>query len=186
MKKNETIDRNNQDTWHIAIGKPAYESIAEMVAALDKETAAEQYAANITREKAVELLTEAGIECRDEETVEELREAVAVNIADETITPDDFEFDEEEARQRIEEDPLSLEVRSDWYAPGSEDNKPAEFCILLTTGGPAVRIVGDLDEHGQPSRPRLQVQDWGKPWTEYFDVDCDVLQKYVECFYYGE
>lgn len=170
--------------------KAQYQSIVEMVRALSRETAAEDYAAKLSREKCVELLTEAGIECRDEETLEELQEAVAVNIDDETIEPDDFEFDEDEARERIQEDALSVEVRSDWYTPGcgADDNarKPAEFQILLCTGGPACRIIGELDEHGEPDRARIQHQDWGTPWTDYFDTDSDTLLAYCRCFYFGE
>lgn len=100
---------------------------------------------------------------------------------------------EDDARTRIEEDALSLEVRSDWQSMG-EPLEAAEFCILLTTGGPAVRIVGELD-NGEPSRPRLEVQDWGTPWTHYlgeykdgsFEVSRDVLQAYcsVFCFEQG-
>lgn len=162
------------------------ECIVEMVRALSRETAAEDYARNASRERCVELLTEAGIECRDEETIEEVREALAVNIEDETIDPDDFEFDEDGARERIQEDPLSLEVRSGWTTPGAE-MEPAEFCLLLCTGGPAVRIVGDLDR-GEPSRPRVQHQDWGTPWTEYFPTaeQREALQTYVCQFYFGE
>lgn len=93
---------------------------------------------------------------------------------------------EDDARERISEDPLSIELRTDWYTPG-ETPTASEFCILLCTGGPACRIVGDLDEHMQPSRPRLEYQDWGTPWTEMIDgVDHDALQTYCEQFYYGE
>ena len=94
---------------------------------------------------------------------------------------------EDEARERIQEDALSVEVRSDWYTPGdAEAAKPSEFCILLTTGGPAVRIRGELDEYAQPDRAWLEVQDWGTPWTRYFEADQDVLLAYALCFYYGE
>ena len=72
--------------------------------------------------------------------------------------------DLDEAQQRIYEDPLSIEVRSGWQSMG-EKLEPEEFCILLCTGGPAVRIVGDI-EGGCASRPRLQFQDLGTPWTE--------------------
>lgn len=91
---------------------------------------------------------------------------------------------QDDARQRIEEDALSIEVRSDWQSIG-ETLEPAEYCMLLTTGGPAVRIIGELD-NGEPSRPRLQVQDWGTPWTDYNDAERDVLQAYCACFYFGE
>ena len=90
----------------------------------------------------------------------------------------------EDAHDRITEDALSVEVRSGWYNPGSLDSGPEEFMILLCTGGPAVRIIGDLDR-GSPSRPRLECQDWFTPWTEVFDVDRDVLQTYCEQFYFG-
>ena len=71
--------------------------------------------------------------------------------------------DEEEARQRIQEDPFSVEVRSDWTTPG-EPLEPSEFTILLCTGGPAVRIVGELNL-GEPCRAWLEYQDWGTPWN---------------------
>lgn len=138
MGQNQKGDRamTDNENWAEEIGKSAYESIAEMVEALDNE--------------------------------EEDPTAI------------------EEAQEDIMEDPLEIRVRSDWYAPGSEDTKPTEYEILLSTGGPASRIVGDLDEYGQPIRARLQVQDWGKPWTEYFDVDHKVLLRYARCFYFGD
>ena len=63
--------------------------------------------------------------------------------------------------------------------------KPFEFCILLSTGGPASRIRGELD-NGEPCRAWLEVQDWGTPWTQYFDIEQDTLLAYARCFYFGE
>lgn len=67
--------------------KAQFESIIEMVAALDEETArraaAEEYAKKIDRDRCVELLTEVSIDTDDDETVETLREAVIESIADE-------------------------------------------------------------------------------------------------------
>lgn len=77
----------------------------------------------------------------------------------------------------------------DWYTYGTEPadaGKPVEFKILLGTGGPAVQIRGELDEHNEPSRAWLEVQDWGKPWTQYFDIEQDTLLTYCRCFYFGE
>ena len=56
--------------------------------------------------------------------------------------------------------------------------------LLLGTGGPAVRIVGDLGEHKEPTSARLEVQDWFKPWTEYSDENHDdnMLLAYACCF----
>ena len=94
---------------------------------------------------------------------------------------------QESVMQAIQEDPLSVEVRSDWYTPGEGDNSPSEFCILLCTGGPAVRIIGDLDHTGEPARPRLQYQDWGTPWIELINgVDRNALLTYCQQFYFGE
>jgi hypothetical protein len=59
--------------------------------------------------------------------------------------------DEEAAREAINNDPLSVEIRSGWYTPG-ENPEPEEFKILLCTGGPAVQIRGELDQYRQPSR----------------------------------
>lgn len=96
--------------------------------------------------------------------------------------------DEDDARQRIQDDPLSVQVRSGWYSPGPEgdDTKPEEFEILLCTGGPAVRIMGDLDEYGQPTRAYLQYQDWGTPWTDHYEAGvADTLLEYSQHFFFG-
>lgn len=94
---------------------------------------------------------------------------------------------EEDARQAIEEDALSVEFRSDWSS-SRDDMTPGEFRIVLCTGGPHVEIQGDLDEHGQPSRCRLLYSDWFQGLTEYFgdNLDRNALQSYAACFYFGE
>jgi hypothetical protein len=98
---------------------------------------------------------------------------------------------QDEARERIDESPLSIEVRSDWFSPGAaaddDARKPAEFQILLTTGGPALRIMGELDEYGQPTRAWLEYQDWGTPWTHFYvEGGTDTLLKFCNVFYFGE
>jgi len=95
----------------------------------------------------------------------------------------------EDAEQRIQEDPLSVQVRSGWYSPGAsgEDIAPEEFEILLCTGGPAVRILGELNGHNEPSRAYMQYQDWGTPWTGYYEPGIgDALLEYAQQFYFGE
>lgn len=72
---------------------------------------------------------------------------------------------EESAREAA----LSVEVRSGWHVYG-ETLEIEEMKILLSTGGPALQILCSIDE-GQPSRPRLQHQDWGKPWTDMLILD---------------
>lgn len=95
--------------------------------------------------------------------------------------------DQDEARQRIEEDALSVEVRSDWHTPGDEEGKkPGEFMILLCTGGPACRLIGELDDDSEPSRVWMEHQDLGTAWTRYFDVEQETLLTYARCFYFAE
>lgn len=87
----------------------------------------------------------------------------------------------EDAEQRIHEDALSVEVRSGWCSSKAE-MEPEEFMILLTTGGPAVRILGELRD-GEPCRAWLQVQDWGTPWTDYYETGVgEVCLSYARCF----
>lgn len=93
--------------------------------------------------------------------------------------------DSDDARERIQEDPLSLEVRSGWTTLG-EPLTAEEFCILLSTGGPATRIVGELNEHREPCRAWLEAQDWGTPWTRFYDASQETLLSYARCFYFGE
>ncbi|MEQ8849245.1 hypothetical protein [Botrimarina sp.] len=81
----------------------------------------------------------------------------------------------DDAAQRISEDPLSLRIFGE-YASGAWCATSYE--ILLTTGGPAVRIVGELDSYGEAESARLEVQDWGEPWTEYADADSDTPLAY--------
>ena len=93
----------------------------------------------------------------------------------------------EKDRTAIEEDALEVQVRSAWENPGSADlSKPYEFFILLCTGGPAVRIIGELGRYCQPDKAWLQYQDWGTPWTTYHAAESDVLCEYASYFYYGE
>ena len=79
-----------------------------------------------------------------------------------------------------------LQVRSGWRAPGDDAPEPEEFYILLCTGGPAVRIRGELDPRGEPTRAWIEYQDWFEPWKQYFDTDQATLLVYCRCFYFGE
>ena len=101
--------------------------------------------------------------------------------------------DDDEKRGKVEraihEDPLSVEVRTAWYVAGSEKEKPSKYRILLCWGGPAVQVIGDLSEHGEPETARIEYQDWGTPWTEYWIEDDDKREKlltYARQFYFGE
>lgn len=90
---------------------------------------------------------------------------------------------EDDARERIMGDALSVEVRSDWESSASEFTA-SEFRIVLCTGGPHVEIVGELD-NGSPSRVRVIYKDWGTH-GELFDFDHDAVLRYCSEFYFGE
>lgn len=87
--------------------------------------------------------------------------------------------DYEDAMRRIYEDPLSVDFRSGWSSDPN-DLQPEEFQILLCTGGPAVRLMGELGFDGGVSCVWMEFQDWGTPWTQFFDVDTDALTTYAQ------
>lgn len=95
--------------------------------------------------------------------------------------------DADTLRERLQEMPLSVQVRGGWVNPG-ETAEAEEYAILLTTGGPALRVYGMLGSYG-PETARLQYQDWGTPWT---DLDCetndhaDPVLAFAGLFYFGE
>ena len=104
-----------------------------------------------------------------------------------------LDTEDEDARegaiQAINEDPLSVEVRSDWHTPGEVIAKNTEYRILLSWGGPACHIIGELNEHNEPETAVIEYQDWGTPWTALEDVTDDqteALLTYARQFYFEE
>jgi hypothetical protein len=135
----------------------------------------------------------AALRC-DYDRLAELRDSASPDEAEELaqLESDAGECsDADEAREMIHADALEVCVRSDWHTSGDRGDA-SEFYILLTTGGPALRIRGELDEHGEPSRAWLEYQDWGTPWSRLINdsngetVAQDVLLAYASCFYFGE
>ena len=91
----------------------------------------------------------------------------------------------DEAEQAIHEDPLSIQYRKGWYSPGEENDAATEYEILLSTGGPATRIVGGINRYGEPESATIEAQDWFQPWTEYGgEQDEDALLEYARHFIY--
>lgn len=164
--------------WVEKIGAPAYGSIADMVAALECD---------------YDRLEELRDQRKDHQHLED-NDAPALVPMDQLwaeANPDDAEElaeleaaageceSREDAETRISEDPLDITIRGErrngeWEAD--------EFTILLSTGGPAVRIKGELGQHNEPDRAWLEVQDWFKPWTQYFPADQDTLLTYCRQF----
>lgn len=93
----------------------------------------------------------------------------------------------EQLEDMARELPLSVLVRSDWVAPDARRPEWSEYELLLTTGGPALRLVGTLYAYEPDGWPRLEVQDWGTPWMPYGGpVDRDALLWFAGLFWYGE
>ena len=97
----------------------------------------------------------------------------------------DCTHNEDEAREAILADALSVQVRSDWHTPGDTADA-GEYKILLCWGGPSVQILGVLDEHRQPYSAVLQYQDWFTEWMDYplTDVEEQMLLMYAQQFYF--
>ena len=93
---------------------------------------------------------------------------------------------QDELRESILNNALSVEFRSGWYSSPEDEKKAEEFRILLAWGGPALRIIGELDDYG-PVNPKLQFQDWGTLWTdlEITEDQQDALNWFCNCFYFG-
>lgn len=94
---------------------------------------------------------------------------------------------EDEARERILKDALSVEVRSGWTSVHALAEVGAEeFRIVLCTGGPRVELVGELD-WGTPSRIRMLYRDWGDSGEYMPDTEeNEALETYCAQFYFGE
>jgi hypothetical protein len=90
----------------------------------------------------------------------------------------------EAIEEQSREQPLAVDVRSGWTRP--DELEPEEFQILLSTGGPALRIVGDLNAHLEPCSARLEHQDWNTPWTKWPAADSDALLWFAGLFWFGE
>lgn len=95
------------------------------------------------------------------------------------------EIDCDAARDRILDDALSVLVREDWHTPGQASDEFGKYQILISTGGPATRIIGDLNQYGEPENATLQAQDWFQPWTDYTGADENILLAYATQFYFG-
>jgi hypothetical protein len=180
------MSKTKEDNLH-SIGKCAMASIREMVDALecdydrltDLRDERDSYEPSDGEERLTQTECATNAEQWAFDNSEEAEELAALEADAGECT------DREDAEQRIHDDPMSLEYRSGWCA-SKEEMEPEEFVLLLTTGGPAVRIIGEVSD-GEPDRPRLQTQDWGTSWTDYFggedhSDDCEALLTYCRCF----
>ena len=122
--------------------------------------------------------------CEGMKALEQLTDGEA-----ETVEYDGYDYtDEDKLRDALQERPLSVEVRAGWYAPGGDAPEPEEFAILLTTGGPACRIIGRLGVSAECEDTYIEWQDWGTPWVR-LPMEAEerkMLERFAGLFYYGE
>ena len=103
------------------------------------------------------------------------------------VTTSEEEEEIEQIKESINNSALSVEFRSGW-STNPEELEIEEFKILLTWGGPALRVIGDLDQYKQAENIKLQFQDWGTPWTDYelTEKEEESLNWFCNCFYFGD
>lgn len=73
-----------------------------------------------------------------------------------TYAPDELKEAQKEDSDGVD----ALEI-----ATGKDFDGTKTFMILLGTGGPAMRIIGELNEYGEPITAKYQYQDWFTEWT---------------------
>jgi hypothetical protein len=118
--------------------------------------------------------------------VARLNTAMALEDANE-----DTDESSDSVREEIQQNALSVDVRTGWHSVGTtKEQTPEQFTILLCTGGPAVRLRGALSAYGDPEDIDVEYADWGTPWTRLDDTgiqaDFDALLSYAQQFYFGE
>ena len=107
----------------------------------------------------------------------------------ESLNPTTIEQEEEieQTKESILNSALSVEFRSGWTF-NSNNIELEEFKILLTWGGPALRVIGDLNQYKEPENIKMQFQDWGTCWTDFqiTENQQEALNWFCSCFYFGE
>tara|TARA_R100000988_G_scaffold460_1_gene272 strand:- start:4 stop:423 length:420 start_codon:yes stop_codon:yes gene_type:complete len=103
------------------------------------------------------------------------------------VTGPEEEEEIEQIKESINNSALSVEFRSGW-STNYDELEIEEFKILLSWGGPALRVIGELDQYKQAENVKLQFQDWGTPWTDYelTEKEKESLNWFCNCFYFGE
>jgi len=103
------------------------------------------------------------------------------------VTCDEDYEKQEKIKENILNSALSVEFRSGWTSNPNE-LEIEEFKILLTWGGPALRVIGDLNQYKEPENVKMQFQDWGTLWTDFeiTENQQEALSWFCNCFYFGE
>ena len=178
--KKKATPVKNENAWIEEVGAPQYQSIADMVAALECDF---DRLDELRGERTDWIDNDGGDEDEQDRTAADWSREFPAESAelDELEKAAGDHSNRDDAQNAIMEDALDIRVfgervNGEWQADRVE--------ILLCTGGPAARIMAELDEHGEPCRAWLEVQDWFKPWTQYYpgSGSGDVLLTYAQQF----
>jgi len=82
----------------------------------------------------------------------------------------------------------AAQLRTYWHDPAEPLTQPGVGCILLSTGGPALRLLVELDCDAQACGVMLGYQDWGTPWTRFpiTGAEEEALEWFAGLFWFGE
>lgn len=107
----------------------------------------------------------------------------------ETVEVDGETVPEDEFQDFIQRNVLQVGIRdSGFWEPGGPPD-PDEYMILLATGGPSVRVWGNIGVYGEPNSAEIQQQDWFTPWKTVYnttDDEDEALLWYAQQFYWGD
>lgn len=110
--------------------------------------------------------------------------------ADDTVTYENDKLSADDLIDRCCGNVLDVRVCSEWHSTPNLGRLSAirEFRILLRACGPAVQIIGELSAYYEPQHVILQYQDWGMPWTDYYECtrdEDDLLLDYCRLMDFG-
>ena len=118
------------------------------------------------------------------ETIAELIGAINADVWPIEIDGEMYE-DQDAVYTRICEIPISVLVRGGWCTPADLRAEPVEYELLLGTGGPACRIVGELNCYGEAYTAEMEWQDRGTPWTPtrgLSEAEYAAILQFAQCF----
>lgn len=58
-------------------------------------------------------------------------------------------------------------------------DRQVRYYVTLTSGGPAARLVVEVDEYGGIENAWLEYQDWFTPWVPALQQDKDLVERFA-------
>lgn len=110
---------------------------------------------------------------------ESLLEVVKHEQYDCVCFEDDNSLDTDGARCEVGE---GYDEPSDAYYDPLDIEMVRQVKVLLCTGGPAVRLVGELNRYGGIANSWIEHQDWYEGWERLDGVDTEPLHYLLEVY----